>query len=101
MRPVPVLTRPVYPPSGIAHRGLADGGLTVPIERGDEVSEWKENQRAKERADVVVKDGELLAVENYEMEKNEMEKNEMEKRVCEWTLVRGCGRMHVAPRAQS
>jgi hypothetical protein len=44
IRPVPVLTRPVYPPSGIApmiagHVGLAHGGLTAPIERRDEASE--------------------------------------------------------------
>ncbi|KAG9122872.1 hypothetical protein FRC07_000566 [Ceratobasidium sp. 392] len=60
--PVPVSSRPVYPPAGIApliagHLGLPHGGLTAPIERGDEVTEWKDQQRAKERANVVVKDG--------------------------------------------
>lgn len=94
--PRAVLTRPVYPPSRIAppiagHRGLAHGGLTEPIERGDEVSEWKETQRAKERADIVVKDGELSAAEKSEMGS---------------VFVSGhgyvaCGRMHVASRAQS
>ncbi|KAG8705171.1 alpha-tubulin [Ceratobasidium sp. 394] len=72
--PVPVSTRPVYPPAGIApliagHQGLPHGGLTAPIERGDEVTEWKEQQRAKERADIVVKDGELSQAERLEMEK--------------------------------
>ncbi|KAG9090446.1 hypothetical protein FRC06_001082, partial [Ceratobasidium sp. 370] len=72
--PVPVSTRPVYPPAGIApliagHQGLPHGGLTAPIERGDEVAEWKEQQRAKERADIVVKDGELSQAEKLEMEK--------------------------------
>ncbi|KAG9113679.1 hypothetical protein FRC07_007735, partial [Ceratobasidium sp. 392] len=80
--PVPVSSRPVYPPAGIApliagHQGLPNGGLTAPIERGDELAEWKEQQRAKERADVVVKDGEL----------SQAEKVEMEKRVCEWQLA--------------
>jgi len=74
MRPVPVPVRPVYPPSGMApliagHQGLAHAGLTAPIERGDEMSDWKEQQRAKERADVVVKDGDLSAAEKSEMEK--------------------------------
>jgi hypothetical protein len=76
VRPPPL--RPVYPPAGLAslvagHQGLAHGGLTAPIERGDEVAEWKERQRAKERADIVVKDGELTPAERAEME----------KRVCE------------------
>ncbi|KAG8751362.1 hypothetical protein FRC12_012479 [Ceratobasidium sp. 428] len=84
--PVPVSSRPVYPPAGIApliagHQGLPHGGLTAPIERGDEVNEWKETQRAKERADVVVKDGEL----------SQAEKIEMEKRVCEWEFKTVCG----------
>ncbi|KAG9081637.1 hypothetical protein FS749_007523 [Ceratobasidium sp. UAMH 11750] len=82
--PVPVSTQPVYPPAGIVpliagHQGLPHGGLTAPIKRGDEVAEWKEQQRAKERADIVVKDGEL----------SQAEKLEMEKRVCEWELIRG------------
>ncbi|CAE6478911.1 unnamed protein product [Rhizoctonia solani] len=67
-------SRPAYPPAGLAplvagHQGLAHGGLTAPIERGDEVNEWKERQRAKERADVVVKDGDLNPEERAEMEK--------------------------------
>ncbi|KAJ1305751.1 hypothetical protein OPQ81_010482 [Rhizoctonia solani] len=75
IRPLPAMTnRPAYPPAGLAplvagHQGLAHGGLTAPIERGDEVTEWKERQRAKERADIVVKDGELNAEERAEMEK--------------------------------
>ncbi|KAF8593708.1 hypothetical protein BDV93DRAFT_566228 [Ceratobasidium sp. AG-I] len=72
MRPIP--SRPVYPPAGIApliagYQGLPHGGLTAPIERGDEMLQWKEMQRAKERADVVVKDGELTVAEHVEMEK--------------------------------
>ncbi|KAF8606177.1 hypothetical protein BDV93DRAFT_362720 [Ceratobasidium sp. AG-I] len=72
MRPIP--SRPVYPPAGIApliagYQGLPHGGLTAPIERGDEMLQWKETQRAKERADVVVKDGELTVAERVEMEK--------------------------------
>ncbi|QRW11298.1 hypothetical protein RhiLY_10297 [Ceratobasidium sp. AG-Ba] len=71
---VPTPTRAVYPPAGIApliagHQGLPHGGLTAPIEREDEVTEWKEMQRAKERADIVVKDGELSVAERVEMEK--------------------------------
>ncbi|KAG8692075.1 hypothetical protein FRC09_011468 [Ceratobasidium sp. 395] len=80
--PVPVSLRPVYPPAGIAPLiGLPHGGLTAPIERGNEVNEWKEQQRAKERADVVMKDGEL----------SQAEKIEMEKRVCEWEFKTACG----------
>jgi len=72
--PAPASSRPVYPPAGIApliagHQGLPHGGLTAPIERGDQVAEWKEQQRAKERADIVVKDGELSQAEKLEMEK--------------------------------
>ncbi|KAG8680624.1 alpha-tubulin [Ceratobasidium sp. 394] len=72
--PVPISTRPVYPPAGIApliagHQGLPHGGLTAPIERGDEATKWKEQQRAKECADIVVKDGELSQAEKLEMEK--------------------------------
>ncbi|KAG9095321.1 hypothetical protein FS749_010663 [Ceratobasidium sp. UAMH 11750] len=48
---------------------LPHGGLTAPIERRDEVTEWEEQQRAKERVDIVVKDGELSQVEKLEMEK--------------------------------
>ncbi|KAG9125203.1 hypothetical protein FRC07_008584 [Ceratobasidium sp. 392] len=63
--PIPVSSHPVYPPAGVAPliagcQGLPHGGLTAPIKHGDELAEWKEQQRAKERADVVVKDGELL-----------------------------------------
>ncbi|CAE6462798.1 unnamed protein product [Rhizoctonia solani] len=70
----PTSSRPAYPPAGLAplvagHQALAHGGLTAPIERGDTVSEWKERQRAKERADIVVKDGELGPEERAEMEK--------------------------------
>lgn len=70
----PPSARPVYPPAGLAplvagHQGLPHGGLTAPIERGEEVADWKERQRAKERADIVVKDGELTAAERAEMEK--------------------------------
>ncbi|KAG9080009.1 hypothetical protein FRC06_007185, partial [Ceratobasidium sp. 370] len=73
MRPVLVPSRPMYPLAGLAplvagHQGLPHGGLTAPIERGDEVQEWKDLQCAKERADVVVKDGELTAAERIEME---------------------------------
>ncbi|KAF8593158.1 hypothetical protein BDV93DRAFT_566847, partial [Ceratobasidium sp. AG-I] len=55
MRPIP--SRPVYPPAGIApliagYQGLPHGGLTAPIERGDEMLQWKETQHTKERADV-------------------------------------------------
>ncbi|KAF8595236.1 hypothetical protein BDV93DRAFT_576123 [Ceratobasidium sp. AG-I] len=86
MRPIP--SRPVYPPAGIApliagYQGLPHGGLTAPIERGDEMLQWKETQRAKECADVVVKDRELTVAERVKME----------KRVCNWTAVRaesGC-----------
>ena len=72
--PVRPSSRPVYPPAGLAplvagHQGLPHGGLTAPIERADEVAEWKELQRAKERADIVVKDGDLTAAERVEMEK--------------------------------
>ncbi|KAG8685310.1 hypothetical protein FRC09_014836, partial [Ceratobasidium sp. 395] len=72
--PVPVSLRPVYPPAGIAplivnHQGLPHGGLTAPIECSNEFNEWKEQQRAKERADVVMKDGELSQAEKIEMEK--------------------------------
>jgi hypothetical protein len=81
MRPVPVPSRLVYPPFGIApliasHQGLAHAGLTAPIECGDEMSEWKEQQRAKEHADVVMKGEELSAAE----------KDEMAKPVCEWVF---------------
>ncbi|QRV88280.1 hypothetical protein RhiJN_16298 [Ceratobasidium sp. AG-Ba] len=63
-----------YPPSGIAplivgHQGLPHGGLTALIDREEEVVEWKEMQRAKERADIVVKDGELSVAERVEMGK--------------------------------
>ncbi|CCO33498.1 hypothetical protein BN14_07577 [Rhizoctonia solani AG-1 IB] len=73
IRPIPS-SRPAYPPSGLAplvagHQGLPHGGLTAPIERGDQVTEWKERQRAKERADIVVKDGDLSPAERAEMEK--------------------------------
>ncbi|CAE6349638.1 unnamed protein product [Rhizoctonia solani] len=73
IRPIPS-SRPAYPPAGLAplvagHQGLPHGGLTAPIERGDQVTEWKERQRAKERADIVVKDGDLSSVERAEMEK--------------------------------
>ncbi|KAG9105174.1 hypothetical protein FRC07_009542, partial [Ceratobasidium sp. 392] len=45
--PVPVSSRAVYPPAGIAplvagHQGLPRGGRTAPIERGDELAECKE-----------------------------------------------------------
>ncbi|KAG9120924.1 hypothetical protein FRC07_003338 [Ceratobasidium sp. 392] len=45
--PVPVLSRPVYPPAGIVplvagHQGLPRGGRTTPIENGDELAECKE-----------------------------------------------------------
>ncbi|QRW25020.1 hypothetical protein RhiXN_06969 [Rhizoctonia solani] len=52
VRPVPS-SRPVYPPAGL----------------GDQFNEWKERQRAKERADIVVKDGDLTPVERAEMDK--------------------------------
>ncbi|KAG8700862.1 hypothetical protein FRC09_005709, partial [Ceratobasidium sp. 395] len=72
--PVPVSPRPVYPPARIAPliaglQGLPHGGLTALIERNDKVNEWEEQQRAKERANVVVKDGELSQAEKVEMEK--------------------------------
>ncbi|KAF8602974.1 hypothetical protein BDV93DRAFT_544917 [Ceratobasidium sp. AG-I] len=55
---------PCISPAGIAsliagHHGLPHSGLTAPIKRGDDQIQSKEIQRAKERADVVVKDGEL------------------------------------------
>ncbi|KDN36067.1 hypothetical protein RSAG8_11089, partial [Rhizoctonia solani AG-8 WAC10335] len=70
----PTSSHPAYPPSGLAplvagHQGLAHGGLTAPIECGDDVAEWKERQCSKERADIVVKDGELGPEERAEMEK--------------------------------
>ncbi|CAE7101634.1 unnamed protein product [Rhizoctonia solani] len=75
VRSIPATSsRPAYPGAGLAtlvagHQALPHGGLTAPIERGDEVSEWKERQRAKERAAIVVKDGDLLPEERAEMEK--------------------------------
>ncbi|KAG8706129.1 hypothetical protein FRC08_001264 [Ceratobasidium sp. 394] len=95
--PIPVSTRPVYPPAGITpliagHQGLPHGGLTAPIKRGDEVAKWKEQQHTKERVHIVVKDGEL----------SQAEKLEMENHVCEWELVRGwqvytCGIARTVP----
>ncbi|KAG8790710.1 hypothetical protein FRC12_011215 [Ceratobasidium sp. 428] len=82
--PVPLSLHPMYLPAGIApliagHQGLPHGGLTAPIKRGDKVNEWKEAQRAKEHADVVVKDRELSQAE------------EMEEQVCEWESKTVCG----------
>ncbi|KAF8597033.1 hypothetical protein BDV93DRAFT_569872 [Ceratobasidium sp. AG-I] len=72
MRPIP--SHPVYPPAGIApliagYQGLPHGGFTAPIERGNKMFQWMETQHAKERADVVVKDGELTLAEHSELEK--------------------------------
>ncbi|KAG8687893.1 hypothetical protein FRC11_006424 [Ceratobasidium sp. 423] len=67
IHPIPATSsHPVYPPAGLAplvasHQGLSHRGLTAPIEHKDEMADWKEHQHAKERADIVVNDGELTA----------------------------------------
>ncbi|KAF8745681.1 hypothetical protein RHS02_01285, partial [Rhizoctonia solani] len=97
VRPVPS-SRPVYPPAGLGplvagYQGLPHGGLTAPIERGDQFNEWKERQRAKERADIVVKDGDLTPVERAEMD----------KRISEFKSVKRCEseRIYAVPCMQS
>jgi hypothetical protein len=60
MRPVPVPTGPVYSPSGIAPLIADDQGLPQRTYGSGQAqrrgSDWQEQQRAKERGDVVVKD---------------------------------------------
>ncbi|QRV83637.1 hypothetical protein RhiJN_11653 [Ceratobasidium sp. AG-Ba] len=60
---------------GIQNMPVADGTnrfapmSAALIEPEDEVAEWKEMQRAKEKADIVVKDGDLSVAKRVEMEK--------------------------------
>jgi hypothetical protein len=96
MHPVLASTWPVYPPAGIAppiagHQLLAHGKLTALIEHRDEVSESKGQQGAKERAGVVVKDGDLLTAEKSEMEMHNCE--------CTYRYV-ACKHIHMASSTQ-